>query len=385
MAIIKCPECGHQVSDKAATCPSCGVGIAGNITTCPECGEIVFKDLTLCPNCHCPLIQDSSTTVSGNSRNGTEKDDVTGDSDSKTKAPQSASTGKSKKSYTPWGVSFIIALAIVFVGLYFYKSTQIKNEIEAYQNAMTSSEPAVLQNYLDMYVDAPSEHRDSIISHLEQLKKVDGDWTNAVASGSKSALLRYLQLHPNSIYVAEAKIMIDSLDWIEASQKNTIEAYQKYIDEHADGMYIDQANDAYTQLDAKKVNNDDKARVSNLFSTFFNALGNGDEPTLTSCVDNIMTSFLHKANASKTDVIGYMNKLHQNPEVSRIEYRMNNDWKIEKKEDGNGSFSYSVNFSVDQTTECTDPSDNSFNTYKISAKISSDDKITELNMQRIVQ
>ena len=76
MAIIKCPECGHQVSDKAATCPSCGVGIAGNITTCPECGEIVFKDLTLCPNCHCPLIQDSSTTVSGNSRNGTEKDDV---------------------------------------------------------------------------------------------------------------------------------------------------------------------------------------------------------------------------------------------------------------------------------------------------------------------
>ena len=150
-------------------------------------------------------------------------------------------------------------------------------------------------------------------------------------------------------------------------------------------MYIDQANDAYTQLDAKKVNDDDKARVSNLFSTFFNALGNGDEPTLTSCVDNIMTSFLHKANASKTDVIGYMNKLHQNPEVSRIEYRMNNDWKIEKKDDGNGSFSYSVNFSVDQTTECTDPSDNSFNTYKISAKISSDDKITELNMQRIVQ
>ena len=192
-------------------------------------------------------------------------------------------------------------------------------------------------------------------------------------------------MHPNSIHNVEAKIKIDSLDWIEASQKNTIEAYQKYIDEHADGMYIDQANDAYTQLDAKKVNNDDKARVSNLFSTFFNALGNGDEPTLTSCVDNIMTSFLHKANASKTDVIGYMNKLHQNPEVSRIEYRMNNDWKIEKKDDGNGSFSYSVNFSVDQTTECTDPSDNSFNTYKISAKISSDDKITELNMQRIVQ
>lgn len=28
MALIDCPECGHRVSDKAATCPSCGFGIA---------------------------------------------------------------------------------------------------------------------------------------------------------------------------------------------------------------------------------------------------------------------------------------------------------------------------------------------------------------------
>ncbi len=27
MALIDCPECGHRVSDKAASCPSCGVGI----------------------------------------------------------------------------------------------------------------------------------------------------------------------------------------------------------------------------------------------------------------------------------------------------------------------------------------------------------------------
>ena len=30
MAIIKCPECGHVVSDKAPFCPNCGVKIAGN-------------------------------------------------------------------------------------------------------------------------------------------------------------------------------------------------------------------------------------------------------------------------------------------------------------------------------------------------------------------
>ena len=53
--IIKCPECGHQVSDRAKTCPSCGVDIAGKVTRCPDCGEYIFKDDHECPNCHCSI------------------------------------------------------------------------------------------------------------------------------------------------------------------------------------------------------------------------------------------------------------------------------------------------------------------------------------------
>ena len=52
MPIIKCPECGRQVSSLAATCPSCGVAIAGNIVKCPHCGEIVLANQNVCPNCH---------------------------------------------------------------------------------------------------------------------------------------------------------------------------------------------------------------------------------------------------------------------------------------------------------------------------------------------
>ena len=53
--IIKCPECGHQVSDRAKTCPSCGVDIVGKVTRCPDCGEYIFKDDHECPNCHCSI------------------------------------------------------------------------------------------------------------------------------------------------------------------------------------------------------------------------------------------------------------------------------------------------------------------------------------------
>lgn len=39
MALIKCPECGHDVSDKAESCPNCGYKISektGNDTYEPQ-------------------------------------------------------------------------------------------------------------------------------------------------------------------------------------------------------------------------------------------------------------------------------------------------------------------------------------------------------------
>lgn len=38
MALIKCPACGHQVSDRAKSCPSCGQPIDTAIR-CPKCGS----------------------------------------------------------------------------------------------------------------------------------------------------------------------------------------------------------------------------------------------------------------------------------------------------------------------------------------------------------
>ena len=38
MALIKCSECGNQVSDKATACPNCGAPVAAG-PQCPECGS----------------------------------------------------------------------------------------------------------------------------------------------------------------------------------------------------------------------------------------------------------------------------------------------------------------------------------------------------------
>ena len=55
MALIKCNECGHMVSDKALMCPNCGCPIPQEKRNiCEECGEQIPDNATVCSNCGCP-------------------------------------------------------------------------------------------------------------------------------------------------------------------------------------------------------------------------------------------------------------------------------------------------------------------------------------------
>lgn len=387
MAIIKCPECGHQVSDHAKTCPNCGVEIEGKIKKCPECGEIVFNDCDVCPACHHQFGggNDGAAAVSVGAGGAVPAAPGADGAPAADGVVPVAGKGRDRRVTTIVVVAFVIALLVVFAGLYFYKNTQERNELQAYENAMASDEPAVLRNFLDMYADAPAAHRDSVSLRLDELGKVDVEWDNAVASGSKAAIERYVKMHPGSVHVVEAKIKIDSLDWIAATEENTPEAYQAYMESHAEGLYAYEAQKRFEELDAQKVTDADKQAISSLFTGFFTSLAANDEDGLTACLANIMHSFLHKSDATKVDVIEYMKRMHSRPDVTGMTFRMNNDWKIEKAKVSDGAYEYTVSFSVDEKQEHTDPANNAFNTLKVDAKVSSDMKISELNMKKMVQ
>ena len=327
MALIKCPECGHQVSDKAATCPSCGVAIAGNVKRENE-------------------------------------------------------VPKGKRSMTIPIVAGVVAVIAVLVGLYFYNNVQDRNELDAYENAMSCSEAAVLQNYLDMYADAPQAHRDSIMAHLALLKKVDSDWDEAMMNNTRSAFENYLRVHPESVHKTEALLKLDSIDWAFAAEADTPEAYSKYVADHADGMHIDEARLKLEKLEKSIIAEDEKLMVTSVLTSFFNALGNNDEEALTMSIDVVLNSFLHRAGATKADVISYMKRIHSPEDITGIVFRMNNDWKIEKIDLGEGECSYVVDFSVDEKIQRTDESKETFSSYKVNAKVSNHGKITDLNMKK---
>ena len=104
-----------------------------------------------------------------------------------------------------------------------------------------------------MYIEAPVAHRDSIKAHLMALKKIDRDWDNARISQSKSALQLFIDRNPDNVHVREARLMIDSLDFITAKIGNSMESFKKYMEDHEQGYYYDEAKNEYDRLEEEMV------------------------------------------------------------------------------------------------------------------------------------
>lgn len=66
MAMIGCPECGKQISDKAVSCPNCGCAVS-SAEKCAECGTALTKNAVSCPVCGCPV---KSSAAAKNSKKG---------------------------------------------------------------------------------------------------------------------------------------------------------------------------------------------------------------------------------------------------------------------------------------------------------------------------
>ena len=422
MAIIKCPECGHQISDKAPVCPSCGVEIAGKVIKCPNCGEVYFKDQEMCPNCHRPTYMTSSplsstqassytpptppvpptpptppttaTSERGTGNNGAsvisgnvpaQRANIPGQPGSAPGQPGNPSgqnTAKKKKSNRQI-LLFSLIFAILLCGIlyYFYDSANKNKELEAYEYAMQSSDPMVLQSYLDTYKDADEAHRDSIMAHLSMLQQVDNDWTNAVVSGSKEALEAYLQKYPNTPHKQEIWNKIDSIDWQVAQNTNSADSYQAYLDAHADGAHIEEAEDALKKIKSSQVQPEEKQMISGLFRQFFQSINSRNEDGLTATCEDILSSLLGKSSATKSDVATFMHKLYKE-DVSNMNWHINNDYQIKKREVGDQEYEFQVLFSARQDIDKTDGSKTE-NSYKINATVSPDGKVSAFNMAKI--
>lgn len=333
-----------------------------------------------------PPRNSASTTTSGSNRaQNSNHRPMQGTTSTQTANRKPATTdGKPKKNHTALIVAIILAIIVCAGCFYFYNNAKSSKEEEAYEFAMKSDDPLVLQTYLDNYKDAPIEHIDSITAHLEMLKQNDNDWNNAVVSGSKQALLDYLSKHPDSEHKAEAEHKIDSLDWVFASNQNTADSYNTYLQEHANGEHVEEATDALKQIKTKTVQPEEKDLVRLALRQFFQAVNSKSESSLEASVAPVLTNFLGKPDATKADVVTFMDKIYKD-DIVNMTWRLGNDLKVDKKEVGEDEYEYTASISASQDIDRTDPTKEKHANYKITAKVGPDGLISAMSMTKIVQ
>lgn len=413
MAIIKCPECGHQISDKAPTCPSCGVEIKGKIIKCSHCGEVYLYDQEMCPNCHhanfgpIPVVnstpyenvqkeqqnprrltedlfdneydeqddsnEEAATPVANDNEDGN-------DGGNKKKKPSK----KKKKNYSAFIVAFVLALIVLAVSGYFYNKTKTEQEIESFEYAMSSKEPMVLQSYLDQHPDAPKDHRDSILARIKFLQEIDKDWTDAIASGSKTVLLDYLEKNPKSLHKNDVLKMVDSIDWEVAVKENSVEAYENYQKEHPQGIHYGASEEAIKNMKSTTLLPEEKQMVNNLIRRFFQSINDKDEKKIQSTVNDHMSNFLGKPNSTRDDVTAFIRRVWK-AELSKIIWHVLGDYKITKSTIAENKYQYNVEVTATKRVERKDKKSVPEARYRMNAKVNSDTTIVALDLTKIVE
>lgn len=387
MAVIKCPECGHQVSEKAPTCPGCGVEIAGKVVRCPDCGEVYFVDQSMCPACHRPTQKPQTTTVKPAAR--IQNEQSRGENAATQPKPQQAEEEKkeekAKKSYATLIISFLAVVLLCGVFAYFYMDkVQQNEENKKYEQAMLSTNPLELQEYLNQYRGVNQEHTDSINAHLAALMQVDTDWSNAVVSGTRDAIEQYLKQHPDSPHKADAMNKLDSMDFIIAQKGNSMDSYQKYLQQHPDGKYSDQAKNEMDGIKMKQVQPEEAQMVKGIFRRFFQSVNSRNEDGMLATVSDLLTSFLGKSSAHKADVALFLQKIYKS-DITNMNWHIIDDYVINKRDVGNGEYEFDVKFTAEQNIERSDPSQPKYNKYTITGTVGTEGKISQLNMTKLAE
>lgn len=360
--IIKCPECGHQVSDKAPICPSCGVEIAGHLIKCSYCGEIYLKEDAVCPNCHHSASTDNSVNED-DVKTELEKDDSQNNGDyfevdtssvelvvsaeSIEEEPRLDDTSTQEtltiespsndtevstddvivkpesknNNHTPLFVSLLIALVICAVLLFFYKRGNDNHEAEEYKIALKSNNRQVMEQYLEDYPNAPLIHINSIRDLLKQTQQNNDEWGRVIQQNTIASYKAYLETHPNTPYKNEILKRVEELYWNDVVNQNTEAAYLGYREKYPKGIHVKEADEKLKiMLDNTSTPSEEKVAVSAV-RQFLQGLNSKS----TSKIEGVTASsfnFLGAGGATIADVSKYMREKLYQADVKEITWQL---------------------------------------------------------------
>lgn len=128
MAMIKCPNCGQEISDKAKKCIHCEKIFEEGIeetkkNVCSECGAELGLGATVCDKCGCPVQNEEERKTHTENKN----------------------KEKNKKKFIIAGITVICAVIAIVVGINVNKSNQAKKIYNEYIDTLQLAEATMLE------------------------------------------------------------------------------------------------------------------------------------------------------------------------------------------------------------------------------------------------
>ena len=200
-------------------------------------------------------------------------------------------------------------IVIGAAGLYYHQHLKAGREFEEYRLAAQSNDINVVEQYLKAFPDAPQQHINAINARKGKLLREEQDWKNALASQSTSIVQHYIDTHQDGRFLEDALGQLDSLDWETSKMADSDSAYQKYLEKHPDGKYFNEAEEAIRAIKNRIVTPEETLLVRQIFRQFFLAINEKNEAKLAAMVNNILSTFLGKSGATKTDVLDFMKRM----------------------------------------------------------------------------
>lgn len=314
MSLIKCPECGGTVSDKAAACPHCGMAIATSLIKCPECGETIPKDSVSCPNCAFPLQEEQNVvneeTVTLNLYHKEKKEEAK-PGPTFSEAKQLYESNSFIPAYEKINIALsatpaneeCLRLKAAIVSEISDKSLIAANDLllqKKYAEAITEVQSALryaphsheLKEMLGKIKSAKSRRRTRITAvvvivivaalsgiaysaYNSNLKADEEEaWTIAKDSSTVSSLQRYMEEFPGGEHAFEAeKILMqlrqaDANYWENIRQSGDVSKFEEYKTRFPQGQYLSQADNSIDSLDWVKAT---KSNTPEAYASYLSA------------------------------------------------------------------------------------------------------------------
>ena len=390
MSIIKCPECGHNVSTMAGTCPSCGVRIEGNLHKCPECGEYYVGEPDVCPQCGYRLPARKSEPK--------QEPVQVQETPQPKEAPKTEAKTKNHGCGC-FGFFTIFLLLLIFFAtvvvsipfafgnahdansaLLFYINliNSDKQEEAEYSRLQNVTNPDFYQQFLDKYPN--SLRRAEVRERMEKLIAEEKEWEETARNGNRQMLAGFLSKYPSSVRSRECNNRIDSLDWEEALQDTTGKAIDLYLENHPEGAHAEEAASKKNELARTRITKEDRAVIRGIFEAFFaNGLGNQDTAQIAELILSPMEDFCGQESATPQQIAAFTGKKVV-AGVEGIHYSIGTGMNIRRETLTDGSMGYAVDFMLDEVVNHTDASKAGNQKYLVGSNLDANMKIVRMRI-----